>query len=549
MPTPSRLRGPKSRPLAVEALEDRSVPAFGFGSAFDFGGPLDETLNGIALDAAGNVYLSGNFRDTVDFDPNHTNPASSHVRTAFGTSGESDAFAAKYAADGTFQWVTVLGAGEGNCVATNLAVDGSGVYVPYWSIGSGGLAAKLDPATGAVAWTTTVTANPYGQVWSAAVGPSGAVYVGGETDNSGVPTNQGIVARLDPATGIPVWTRLTAGSSYPGWLAVDGAENVYAAGFFSGTVTFGTTPLTTMSSFAENAFVWKLDAGGNSVWAGRMGSTGGSRIRAIDADAGGNVYVAGRYQAGTTDFDPGPGTATLVNRGGSDVFVEKLVPGANGAMRLGWVKGMGGGGTDNAYGVAVDTAGNVYTTGHFTGTVDFNPNSRVKKDQKNLSGGGVYVSKLDANGNYADAAGMAGTADGTGLGDGTNIAIDGANNVYVAGMFTGTADFNPTAGTFNLTPNGGRDVFVVKLTQSGSFAAAGAPETKPTTWAVDIDPPRVATAFLAPATDGFAIPRSNAPPAAIGTSYLPPAIEGFADQADDFAPIHVIGGRANRTLG
>lgn len=538
MPTPSWLRGLKSRltghtsrprprrPFAIETLEDRSVPAFGFGSAFGFGGSLRDVGTSLVRDSVGNLYVSGVYRATVDFDPNGTNPGSTHVLTATGADGDS--FAAKYLADGTFQWATDLGAGN----ALELATDGSGVYVPC-NGPVGGTVSRLDAATGAVTWTTTIAPSLDGGACQVVIGPSGGVYADARSTNTW--SSQAVVTRLDPATGNALWTRMsTGGGGFAIRLAVDGAENLYAAGFFAGTTTFGTTTLTSMSS-AENSFVWKLNSSGDTAWAGRLGSTGGCRPWGITADAGGNAYLTGQWYNGTNDFDPGSGTVGLTNRGGLDIYVVKLIPGAGGAMQLGWARGIGGTGTDIGYAVAADAAGNVYTTGQFTGTVNFNPTSTLKKDQRNLSGGGVFVSKLNSAGNYVDAAGLAGTPSGTGSGVGRSIKLDSSNNVYLTGTFGGTADFDPTSGTYNLTSNGDNDAFVVKLTQSGSFAAAGAPETKPLTWAVAVEPPRSVTPLLAPAADGFAPSQAIKPqPVAVGVMYLPPS-----DPADDFAPIRV----------
>ena len=108
----------------MQGLEDRALPSFGFSSAVGIGGAGSDAGNAIVLDAAGSMYITGVYNNTVDFDPNGTNPTSNHVMTATGATG--DGFIAKYLADGTFQWADDFGAGT----ALEPAVQGSSVYVP-----------------------------------------------------------------------------------------------------------------------------------------------------------------------------------------------------------------------------------------------------------------------------------------------------------------------------------------------------------------------------------------------------------------------------------
>jgi hypothetical protein len=134
------------------------------------------------------------------------------------------------------------------------------------------------------------------------------------------------------------------------------------------------------------------------------------------------------------------------------------------AQSYAWAQRMGGTGTDIGYGIAVDASGNVYTTGYFQGTVDFNPGAGTF----NLTSAGledIFVSKLDALGNFVWAQRMGGT--GTDIGYG--IAVDASGNVYTTGYFQGTADFDPGAGTANLTSAGDTDIFVSKLDILGNF--------------------------------------------------------------------------------
>jgi hypothetical protein len=469
-------RRPATARLRLEPLEGRSLPSFGFGSAFGVGGTGDDRGNSIVLDAAGNVYVSGFFNNTVDFDPrdvNQTNAAA--ILTAAPNDGSytGNGFVTKYAADGTFQWATDLGVGYG----LELAVQGSSVYVPYVSepsaTASVGNVSRLDAATGAVSWTTTIA--PTGHADAVAVSASGVLYADGFIGGS---PNEAVVDRLDPATGAVLWSKTSSstGSSYANAtrLAVDGAGNAYATGLYSGTATFGGTSLTSYAG-TYDAYVWKLNASGGTVWAGTMGGSGGTQPWGITTDGSGNAYVTGYWGGGFNNFNPGSGKAVSLpyHGGGWDAFIVKLTPGRNGAMQLGWAKDIGGSGSDIANAVAVDGAGNVYTAGGFTGTVNFNPNSGKAQS---LSGGGVFVSKLDANGNYLDAAGLAGTADGTGAGIARGIALDAAGNVYTTGFYTGPADFDPTSGTYTLPFNGGyADIFVATLTQPGAQRAASRP--------------------------------------------------------------------------
>ena len=109
-----------------------------------------------------------------------------------------------------------------------------------------------------------------------------------------------------------------------------------------------------------------------------------------------------------------------------------------------WAKKMGGTGSDNGKGIAVDATGNVYTTGTFKGTADFDPGTGTF----NLVASGVndiFVSKMDASGNFLWAKKIGGSGDDYGNG----IAVDASGNVYTTGSFIGTVDFNPGVATDN----------------------------------------------------------------------------------------------------
>ena len=203
----------------------------------------------------------------------------------------------------------------------------------------------------------------------------------------------------------------------------------------------------------------KLDASGNFVWAKNLGSTSYDAGYAIQTDASGNIYITGSF-AGTVDSDPGTGTSNLTSNGGDDIFILKLDASGN----FLWAKSLGGTSYDLGYALNVDASGNVFITGSFAGTVDFDPSSATV-NLTSVGSDDVFVQKLDASGNFMWAKSFGGTSDDYG----NSINADAAGNVYLAGSFMGTVDFDPGAGTTNLSSAGGEDIFVQKLDSSGNF--------------------------------------------------------------------------------
>jgi len=184
-----------------------------------------------------------------------------------------------------------------------------------------------------------------------------------------------------------------------------------------------------------------------------MGGTATNSGWSITVDASGNVYTIG-YFYGTADFDPDTGTTNLTSAGSADIFVQKL----DSAGNFIWAKQMGGTATDYGRSIMIDASGNVYITGQFLGTVDFDPGAGVA----NLSSEGsfdIFVQKMDASGNFIWARQMGGAGDD----NGRSIGIDTSGNIYTTGFFQDTADFDPSAQTAYLTTVGFSDIFVQKM--------------------------------------------------------------------------------------
>jgi hypothetical protein len=174
-------------------------------------------------------------------------------------------------------------------------------------------------------------------------------------------------------------------------------------------------------------------------------------------DPSGNLYDTGSF-AGTIDFNPGPGTFQLSSAGASDIFIAKT----DSAGQFLWARSIGSGtGFGRGAGIAADGTGDVYATGVFSGTVDFNPGSRTS-DLTASGDSGSFVVKLNRAGGFVWAAKIDGPSDDRGVA----IAVDETRNVHTAGVFRRRADFAPGAEIFRLsTRNRSADVFVTRWAQ------------------------------------------------------------------------------------
>ena len=389
--------------------------------------------NCVTTDASGNVYTVGRFNSylnsantPMDFDPG----AGAYFLTS---NGSDDIFITKTDASGNFLWAKSYG-GIYSDKATSIAVDGSGnAYV-------------IGEFTNSVDFEGT-TLNPEGGtgMFILKLDASGAlVWV------------QGIMGK-DPTNN-----DLISGKS----MALDGSGNIYISGLFDAvSMDFNPAPgaaseylLSSPAPFGDG-FIAKYDNSGNFVWAKRLRGNTIEDSYGIALDGSGNVYTTGYYM-GTTNFNPG-GTYNLSSVSNSyDIYVLKL----NSSGVFVWAKSMGGTGGDKGLSIATDASGNVYTTGYFYGTGDFDPSGSVSNLISNGSND-IFISKLDASGNFVWAKSIGGTDDDNGL----SLTTDPASNVYVAGSFNGSVDFEPGANYYVLNSAGARDIFVTKFDASGNF--------------------------------------------------------------------------------
>ena len=233
-------------------------------------------------------------------------------------------------------------------------------------------------------------------------------------------------------------------------VAVDVSGNILATGYFEGTVDFGGGAL--VSAGERDIFVAKFNGNGTHLWSKRFGdSAPNQRGFDIACDECGNVIVTGWFE-GTVDFGGGP----LTSAGAEDMFVVKFDVDGNHL----WSKRFGDAGIHQAAGsVAVDTWGNVIVTGWFQGAVDFGGGLLTSAGTYD-----VFVAKFDPAGNHLWSKRF-GDANWQWA---TDVAVDGAGNLVVAGAFHGIVDFGGgplTSAGFG--SEGLEDIFMVKFDPAG----------------------------------------------------------------------------------
>lgn len=376
--------------------------------------------NSVVTDASGNIYTTGGYSgQLVDFDPGSAN---FHLSSAAGFF-EMNTFVQKLSPSGNLLWAKSFtgSINEGR----GISLDASGnVYITGGFIGL----VDFDPGIGLDTQRTT---------------------------------RQGVfITKLD-ANGNYIWAKTFVGDGYNyGYsIFVDGPGNVYTTGVFSATADFdpGTGIFAMTSIGNDDIFVSKLNSSGGFVWAKSFGGTLVDFGYSIAVDASGNVYTTGYFYQ-TIDFDPGVGVYNLTSAGNEEIFISKL----NSSGNFVWAKSMGGTGSDKAFSLTLDASDNVYTVGSYKGPSDFDPGVAIF----DLSGNGVFISKLDSAGKFIWAKSFIGGNVAR------SIQRDVSGNLYISGDFGGTADFDPGTGTFNLTTDGSFDAFLVKLNSAGNYVWA-----------------------------------------------------------------------------
>jgi hypothetical protein len=275
------------------------------------------------------------------------------------------------------------------------------------------------------------------------------------------------------------WTRAVGGGQTDGGtsVAADLSGNVYATGTFAGAVNFradwgGTDSITAMSG--ADVYLTKVNADGSYGWTRRFGGTATSMdVHAVTTDSSGNVFITGNFDRQVNFAADWGGNVTKAPA--APLVIDAFVVKVNADGSFGWVHRIGGAASEFGYGVATDGSGNVFVSGAFQGTVDFQADWGGGTDLKtapqvspSIPVSSIFLTKINANGTY----GWTRTMGDIGTDRPRDVCTDGSGNIYVCGEFSSNPlDFRADWGvpTDIKTHTGSNEGFVTRVNADGSY--------------------------------------------------------------------------------
>jgi hypothetical protein len=392
------------------------------------GGSGEDKANDLAVDDAGNVYVTGSFRSTVDFDPNF------YARDYHIAKGNTDIFLMKLSSGGHYRWTVATGGTATTFEAGyGVAVDhDNNIYM-----------------TGAYEGSA-VNFNPRGY--------TRYLYAPGDLNI--------FLSKYDP-NGMNLWAKSFGDYSLDDMggrsIAVDSYNNVYFAGSFAGTCRFDfySSYASLTSAGYQDGFVSSFTKTGGFRWAKRIGGTYSDYVYDVTVDVHNNVGIGGRAR-GAVSYVSG-GFTTFNNT--QDAFFARLT--STGSFQ--WAKHIASEGDwDDVYSVVMDGCGRMYVGGRFCKEGDFDPSTGTYNLYAPECGAwyqnyAYFVACYGADGSYQWAK-TSGTnsAPGTGTSQILGMALNACESLYTVGDFSSSQNFDISGGTHTLTPAGGIDAFVSK---------------------------------------------------------------------------------------
>lgn len=381
-----------------------------FNYAKPISSPGNEIISGICNDNNGNLYSVGYFDNTADFDE------SAATYTMQAVFGSNDIFIRKHDSNNNFVWAKQIG-GTVEETAHNVATDNLGNIYIVGSFKS--LNCDFDPSP-----TTTYT-------------------VAGNSADA-------FILKLS-SNGDFKWVKSIGGAFDDNLnnIVIDKQGNIYASGYITDYADVDPNAGTvTLNPSNGHAIILSLDSLGTYRWSKQINGGYDQLINEIGLDNHNNIYSVGYLNYSSSN----------------NIYIGKHTTSGT----IVWAKDMGATSNEDARGLAIDTINNnIYVTGLFNGTTDFDPNSGTSNLTSASNDG--YILKLDSGSTFIWAKQIG----GTGLDYGVDITTDHNGNIYNIGLFKNSVDFDPSpTSTYILNGGSSFEIYILELDNNGTFMSA-----------------------------------------------------------------------------
>lgn len=392
-------------------------------------------IRSIKTDKQGNVFIMGVFSDSILFDQNNS-------VSKLKSTGDKDIFLAKYDANGHYLWSKSFG-GPYSDIANTFALDKKGnIYLTGFYMDT----VDFDPSPSV---KKIAASSRYYELFLAKYDVNGNY----------------IFAENIAQTGIDFLL-----SNPENAIALDNNGNAYLFGTFRNETDFDPSEQEARITPNEpGTFLAKYDSLGRYIWVKKITDFGDINAFRLAIDPKGNICAMGNF-LGTNDFDPSASLHTLTSEGiGPDIFLAKYDTDGNYL----WATSMRGGNLDRAHCIEIGNDGDISISGHFTGTIDFDPSEQVKEltSENSFS---VFLAKYDEKGNYKWAKSL--ISNDVAYCYGLTVAVNGS--ITIAGYFRGILNINPPHQGATLSSNADfmglhdYDIYLARYDALGNYVQA-----------------------------------------------------------------------------
>lgn len=439
--------------------------------AVQVGGANVDSVFGIAGLEDGRACITGTFIATADFGT-RARPLT------LDSGGYSDIFVSCYRADGTPEYVTHFGVTQKNDQPRAItALPGGDVAVtgffsktlgtePGPVLQAPGRAnadiflARVD-ANGNTVWARRFGGTKADSGRALATDGDGNLLLAGTFQDVIPYTENGVGHKLASAgsrdaflfklsaDGDIIWARRFGGSASDEAFAVTATDNgtIVMAGIFAGEASSGDLPARKSAGY-NDIFVQAFSADGVPLWTRTLGGAGQEYVGGLTATGDGGVWLAGSFQQEMVL----PGGGQLVSEGSTDAFIVYF----NSDGNLQRASSFGGAEVELVYGITAAADGSLWLAGHFQGEADLAPGSATSVYRASGTADTEgFVLALDSDGNHRDALLLAG--DDVAIANGITVSAGGA--VIATGIFGKEMQIGPGD---KLTSRGKSDVFVLR---------------------------------------------------------------------------------------